>query len=125
MTENEKLRALLAEALDQHAHCLPCVPDCVWTRIDAALAEPVVECARCETLRGLADTAAAEQGLAQRRMMEAQRERDEARKYAEERNDEANKLQRYLNMAAHERDEARAEVKRLSTWGPCRIGSCR
>ncbi len=41
MTENEKLRALLAEALDQHAHCLPCVPDCVWTRIEAALADPV------------------------------------------------------------------------------------
>jgi hypothetical protein len=41
VTENEKLRALLAEALDQHAHCLPCVPDCVWTRIEAALAEPV------------------------------------------------------------------------------------
>jgi hypothetical protein len=35
--------------------------------------------ARCEKLRELADMAAAEQGLAQRRMMEAQRERDEAR----------------------------------------------
>lgn len=35
--------------------------------------------ARCETLRELADQAAAEQGLAQRRMMEAQQERDEAR----------------------------------------------
>ena len=35
--------------------------------------------ARCETLRELADAAAYEQGLAQRRMMDAQRERDEAR----------------------------------------------
>ena len=35
--------------------------------------------ARCGTLRELADQAAAEQGLAQRRMMEAQKERDEAR----------------------------------------------
>jgi hypothetical protein len=35
--------------------------------------------ARCEKLRELADMAAAEQGLAQRRMMEAQKERDEAR----------------------------------------------
>ena len=42
------------------------------------------------------------------------KERDEARKYAEERNDEANKLQRYLNMAAQERDEARAKADRLS-----------
>jgi len=41
------------------------------------------------------------------------RERDEARAYAEDRNDEANKLQRFLNMAATERDEARAEVERL------------
>lgn len=37
----------------------------------------------------------------------------EARRYAEERNAEANRLQRYLNMAAQERDEARAEVERL------------
>ena len=49
MTENEKLRALLAEALDQHAHCLPCVPDCVWTRIDAALAEPVGDALEWQT----------------------------------------------------------------------------
>ena len=42
------------------------------------------------------------------------RERDEARAYAEDRNDEANKLQRFLNMAATERDEARAEVERLT-----------
>ena len=83
MTENEKLRALLAEAQD----CLHTAMEYRYSdlvealipRIDAALAEPVVECARCETLRELADTAAAEQGLAQRRMMEAQRERDEAR----------------------------------------------
>jgi len=34
--------------------------------------------ARCERLRELADAAASEQGLAQRRMMDAQRERDEA-----------------------------------------------
>lgn len=41
-------------------------------------------------------------------------ERDEARAYAEDRNDEANKLQRCLNMAATERDEARAEVERIT-----------
>lgn len=39
------------------------------------------------------------------------RERDEARAYAEDRNDEANKLQRCLNMAATERDEAREQAK--------------
>jgi hypothetical protein len=48
-------------------------------RIDAALAEPVVECARCETLRDLADKAAWAQGDAQRRMIRAQTQRDEAR----------------------------------------------
>lgn len=47
------------------------------------------------------------------RLEVATRERDEARAYAEDRNDEANKLQRYLNIAAAERDEARAEVERL------------
>ena len=42
-----------------------------------------------------------------------QKQRDEARKYAEERNDEANKLQRFLNMAAQERDEARLELAHI------------
>ena len=48
------------------------------------------------------------------RLEVATRERDEARAYAEDRNDEANKLQRYLNMAATERDEARAEITKLA-----------
>jgi hypothetical protein len=107
MSQNEKLRTLLSEAR-QLVGFLPTYPagfDLVSEmrqRIDAALAEPrkptslvhrayhaqVVEQltqerdearARCEKLRELADMAAAEQGLAQRRMMEAQRERDEAR----------------------------------------------
>lgn len=43
----------------------------------------------------------------------ATRERDEARAYAEDRNDEANKLQRFLNMTATERDEARADANML------------
>lgn len=79
MSESEKLRALLAEARREIAtwHLGPRDP--LVQRIDAALAEPVEGCGRCETLRGLADTAAAEQGLAQRRMMEAQKQRDEAR----------------------------------------------
>ncbi len=90
MTENQRLRKLLSEARD----CLLGAQG-VWRernedtyadsaseltdRIDAALAEPVADCSRCEKLRELADIAAAEQGLAQRRMMEAQRERDKAR----------------------------------------------
>jgi hypothetical protein len=92
-SENEKLRALLAEArkvvqgvlraanstpyaqwsCDQHR------AEIVREAIDAALAEPVAECARCETLRDLADKAAWAQGDAQRRMIKAQQERDEAR----------------------------------------------
>lgn len=87
MSEVEKLRALLAEArglIDRNRLVLgeyetPREVAAIRKAIDAALAEPVAVCARCETLRELADTAAAEQGLAQRRMMEAQRERDEAR----------------------------------------------
>lgn len=87
MSEVEKLRALLAEArglIDRNRLVLgeyetPREVAAIRKAIDAALAEPVSECARCETLRELADTAAAEQGLAQRRMMEAQAQRDEAR----------------------------------------------
>jgi hypothetical protein len=81
--ENAKLRKL-AYFGEHH------FPDLTWKvrceelleenkELRKLLAEAVGECARCETLRDLADTAAAEQGLAQRRMMEAQRERDEAR----------------------------------------------
>lgn len=78
MREVEKLRALLAEARE-YIIATGCPDDAMLDRIDAALAEPVGACSRCETLRQLADTAAAEQGLAQRRMMEAQAQRDEAR----------------------------------------------
>ncbi len=81
MTENEKLRALLAEALDQHAHCLPCVPDCVWTRIDAALAEPVEpsesEYAMHARIRADYDKTVADCWRA--KVAEVERERDEAR----------------------------------------------
>jgi hypothetical protein len=73
MTETEKLRALLAEVLRTAPHF---GQSGLYDRIDAVLAEPVEGCARCETLRELADTAAAEQGLAQRRMMEAQKQRE-------------------------------------------------
>jgi hypothetical protein len=99
--------------------------DCLYER---RLAEAVRErdeaLARCETLRGLADTAAAEQGLAQRKMMEAQRERGEAKAYAKERNDEANKLQRLLNMAAQERDEARAELAKFKAMDFKALDDC-
>lgn len=122
MTEIEKLRALLAEArpilwLHRPAGDMDC--DCrecsavveVVARIDAALAEPVQNYealyrtnVRCEC--GDYDACL------------LTRQRDEARKYAKERNDEANKLQRFLNMAAQERDEARAEIERLKTESP-------
>jgi hypothetical protein len=53
--------------------------DKVRDRIKAALAEPVAECARCETLQDIADKAAWAQGDAQRRMIKAQQQRLEAR----------------------------------------------
>ena len=117
MTENEKLRALLAEAQD----CLHTAMEYRYSdlvealipRIDAALAEPVVECARCETLRELADTAAAEQGLAQRRMMEAQRERDEAVAAFHEATRLRSGIQQARIKAENERDEARAKLALL------------
>lgn len=72
MTENEKLRALLAEAREFVAlfheagcpadQCEGCAASAdMMHRIDAALAEPVdsakdvAECGRCETLRNLAE----------------------------------------------------------------------
>ena len=161
MTEVEKMRALLAEAraitqdsLDSNTTGLEdvnevCVCDSceryrsIIQRIDAALAEPVGECARCETLRELADTAAAEQGLAQRRMMEAQKQRDEARadaSLAETRLAEIVELvgeggdgsafgsvESMLATFTHrqevlqkQRDEARAEVERLKAHSEVR-----
>lgn len=93
-------------------------------RLAEAVRERDEALARCETLRGLADTAAAEQGLAQRKMMEAQRERGEAKAYAKERNDEANKLQRLLNMAAQERDEARAELAKFKAMDFKALDDC-
>lgn len=83
---DEKLRALLAEALDQHAHCLPCVPDCVWTRIETALAEPVGVHPSSLTdvvtlLENERDEARAEVAAAYQRGAEAMREA--AARYAE------------------------------------------
>jgi hypothetical protein len=83
MTENQRLRELLKEAR-AHMFCSCATCNDRRARIDAALAEPVADCSRCETLRELADTAAAEQGLAQRRMMEAQKGRDEANRQIED-----------------------------------------
>jgi len=85
MTEVEKLRALLAEAQNVLMHSFaqglddPHACSNMAAHINAALAEPVAECARCETLRDLADKAAWAQGDAQRRMIEAQTQRDEGR----------------------------------------------
>jgi hypothetical protein len=146
MNEIEKLRALLAEAHDRLRKARYLTPvtmseqigDLVG-RIDAALAEPVGECARCETLRDLADKAAWAQGDAQRRMIEAQKQRDEARSEVERLRAlfdltrhqvadalgvdrghgwtalsiEARQIQQARIKAEAERDEARAEVERL------------
>jgi len=44
MLQNEYKRGisetawLLSEALNKHGNCLPCVPDCVWSRIEMFLA---------------------------------------------------------------------------------------
>ena len=118
MSEVEKLRALLAEArglIDRNRLVLgeyetPREVAAIRKAIDAALAEPVAECARCETLRELADTAAAEQGLAQRRMMEAQKQRDEAVAAFHEATRLRSGIQQARIKAENERDEARAAL---------------
>ena len=122
MTENEKLRALLAEAraitqdsLDSNTtgfeaenevcKCNACERyRSIIARIDAALAEPVGDALAWQTAITKALLESQERLAAEVKA---------ARAYAEERNDEANKLQRYLNMAAAERDEARAEIERM------------
>jgi hypothetical protein len=91
MTENEKLRALLAEAREalvraENRMMSPPhqVPEAT-SRIDAALAEPVVECARCEEtehamhlrIRAGYDKTIADSWRA--KVAEVERERDEAR----------------------------------------------
>lgn len=68
---------------------------------------------------GAENSLTAEREHSARLQRECEERHDELRKYAEERNDEANKLQRLLNMAAHERDEARAEVERLRDGAEC------
>lgn len=83
--ETARLRRLLnmAEdeliAADDHGRREAKRADTVEAEVEALKAERDETLARCETLRELADAAAYEQGLAQRRMMDAQRERDEAR----------------------------------------------
>jgi chromosome segregation ATPase len=151
VTQNERLRALLAEARVLHGCHGVCVPECIWSRIDAALAEPseqeetehamhmrvragydktiadswrakVAEVekerdeARSEVERLKAVVRNLEAGItAQDQVLTDRynamlRERNEARAYAEDRNNEANNLQRHLNRAASERDEARAAL---------------
>jgi hypothetical protein len=127
MSNEEKLRALLAEVRrwmihgDRGAMFL----HDLQTRIDAALAEPAGGCDRCETLRDLADKAAWVQGDAQRRMIKAQQERDEARA-ALEKEKAAHRLEREAHdrrfdretKCMKERDEARAEIERLRGTTP-------
>lgn len=101
MTEVEKLRALLAEAVPLNTPCPSCLrtieeerqgygrDGCVHTKrrllVDAALAEPVVGCARCEEtehamhlrIRSGYDKTIADSWRA--KVAEVERERDEAR----------------------------------------------
>jgi len=115
MTETEKLRALLAEArrVVGDEVCIDCGvgSQMLWGRIDAALAEPVGECARCETLRDLADKAAWAQGDAQRRMIEEQKQRDEARAEIASLKAELSPMLLAVATSTDERDIARAKAE--------------
>ncbi len=80
MTENEKLRALLAEAretlLAQHD---PQDNIAMTQRIDAALAEPVGECDLCAVSKAFHDVAVSQRDGNAYLLAEVERERDEAR----------------------------------------------
>lgn len=125
MSNEEKLKALLAEARE-YIIAVGCPDDAMLDRIDAALAEPVSGCDRCETLRNLADTSAAEQGLAQRRMMEAQTKREE---YASEARSLRARLtderQNYADaIGERNRAEARDEEARAVLLALCSEFEC-
>ena len=76
MTENEKLRALLAEA---RAWVVAVQDDSLRERIDAALAEPVGECDLCAVSKAFHDVAVSQRDGNAYLLAEVARERDEAR----------------------------------------------
>jgi hypothetical protein len=115
MTENEKLRALLAEALtwmrecDCHTKLLSPKDDAFLARIDAALAEPLRPAVA--TYPWVADE---NEKIHQR---DAERVVDEARaevEYAYREGGALYEAKIAQSEAEHERDEARAEVGRLT-----------
>lgn len=145
MTEVERLRALLAEAESyvdrdcsiQSIECMgaTCEHRVLRKRIDAALAEPVGECADCANSFRLAGTrererdearAALEKEKAAHRLereahdrrfdreTKCMKERDEARLQLMDAAVEALKADKALTQLRNERDEARAEVERLT-----------
>lgn len=78
MTENEKLRMLLAEAQEwvPEAREWPSDPQCdLLERIDAALAEPPSQCQLCEVSKAFHDVAVKQRQLA---WIEADRSLNEA-----------------------------------------------
>jgi hypothetical protein len=85
---NHSAQAWLAEGYDDNAADDYQLRD----RIDAAIEAPATECPRCEVLRDVAAKATEEQGLAYRRMMEAQQQRDEARAEVRRLNAEVKRL---------------------------------
>jgi hypothetical protein len=98
VTQNERLRALLKEARVLHGCHGVCVPECIWSRIDAVLAEPQEECRDCMN----------NMNIARLETKRANRQNDLL--YAEE--------QRRIAVMA-ERDEARAEIERLKAALDC------
>ena len=122
----EKLRALLAEARValQGVAAYDANPDVSWTltkedcrdaldRIDAALAEPVVECARCVTAREAFHEATRLRSGIQQARIKAENERDEARAEVERLGTALTQETRLSLHTQRQLDEARAEVARL------------
>lgn len=119
MTQNERLRALLAEARDTSGCHGVCVLECVRSRIDAALAEPgeaeETEHAMHMRIRAGYDKTIADSWRA--KVAEVERERDEARaNYAHDRAEwdkAAERMETLMRGLVKSRDEARAEAEAL------------
>lgn len=123
-------------AADDHGRREAKRADNVEAEVEALKAERDKALARCETLRELADAAAYEQGVAQRRMMDAQRERDEARAElaalrkrvvealpypTDDDSDESRTAEEAIEMAVAERDAAyRSRDLAIKMWDEAR-----
>lgn len=118
MTENEKLRALLAEA---RAWVVAVQDDSLRERIDAALAEPIGECDLCAVHKAFHDVAVSQRDGNAYLRAEVERERDEAR--AERNHFKAMLRERADALLAAQEEIERLKLRFEAQWEECHDGS--